>query len=597
MVLPRLAAAGVAALVLLPVLALAVLAAAGTGDLWPHLLRYVLPQAALESLLLLAGVGALTLVLGTGTAWLVTQHDFPGRRVLGWALLLPFALPTYVAAYAWLDVLHPTGPLATVLRAALGIADQRGPWLPEPRSRAGCVLVLGFVLYPYVHLSARAAFLLQGAATLRAARSLGASGWTLFRRVGLPLARPALAVGTALALMEALNDVGASEFLGVRTLTVSIYVTWLTRSSLEGAAQIALVLLGLVSLVLLLERWGRRARAFDDGDGAPTPEPARLDALPGLAACAFCALPVLLGFVVPAAYLARAAFVRVSAFGLPPELGHWIGGSALYAALGTALTLAAGLLLAACARLTGGGLALRVAMLGYALPGGVAAVGLITAFGWLDDAGDLLAGVGTLPALSGSGAALLAAYLVRFLAIPTGGLEAAYARLPAAVDLAASSLGCRSARLFHRVHLPMLTPALAAAALLVFLDAMKELPATLLLRPLNVETLATALYGEAARGTYEEGAVAALCIVLVGLLPVLLLARGAALAGSARRGSAAATRPGVRPRPRPRSPMLPARLSLGLATLGPARVGRGSGRVRPPFPVLNAWGWPRGRAS
>ena len=524
-----------AALVLLPLLALAVLATTGTGALWPHLLRYVLPGAALESVLLLAGVGAVTLVLGTGTAWLVVQHRFPGRGILSWALLLPFALPTYVAAYAWLDVLHPTGPLAAALRAALGIADPRGPWLPEVRSRTGCVLVLGSVLYPYVHLSARAAFLAQGASTLRAARSLGASGWTLFRRVGLPLARPALAVGTALALMEALNDVGASEFLGVRTLTVSIYVTWLTRSSLEGAAQIALALVALVSLVLLLERWGRRSRLFDDGEGAPAPAPTPLTGLPAVAATAFCAVPVLLGFAVPALYLARAAFLRVAAFGLPPELGHWMAGSARYAALGTAATLGAGLLLAACARLGGGGLALRVGVLGYALPGGVAAVGLITAFGWLDDLGDRVAGAGALPALSGSGAALLVAYLVRFVAIPAGGLEAAYARLPVAVDLAASSLGCRSARLFRRVHLPALAPALAAAALLVFLDAMKELPATLLLRPLNLETLATALYGEAARGTYEEGAVAALCIVLIGLVPVLLLTRSPVLAGRRRR--------------------------------------------------------------
>jgi iron(III) transport system permease protein len=445
-------------------------------------------------------------------------------------LVLPLALPGYVAAYAWLDVMHPAGPVQTRLRDLLGITDIRAIPLPEIRSLGGCILVMGMVLYPYVFLAARAAFRHQGHDQLRAGRSAGAGGWQLFRRIGLPMARPAIAAGAALALMETLNDIGAAEFLGVRTLTVSVYVTWLTRSSLEGAAQIALLLLALVAGVVALERWGRRRDAHGTRPGAPDRRP--LSRWRGLAAMLACALPVVLGFVVPASYLAYAAARRVAEFGLPPQLWHWVGSSALLAGLATLLALALALPLGFAARRGGarGAGPLKLAMLGYALPGGVAAVGLIGAFGWLDERGQGLVPV----ALSGSIAAVVLAYVVRFLAIPAGGMDAAYAGIRRELDWSAQSMGAGEARLLRRVHLPLLRPALAAAALLTFLDAMKELPATLLLRPLNTETLATALYAEASRGTYEEGAVAALALVVVGLGPILLLAAGGRYRGAGR---------------------------------------------------------------
>ncbi|MBC9177797.1 ABC transporter permease [Pseudoroseomonas ludipueritiae] len=525
----RLVSVLAAAPVALPVLALATAAWAGSGGLWPHLMRFVLPQALVETLLLLAGVGALVVLVGTGTAWLTACYRFPGRRLLSAALVLPLALPGYVAAYAWLDVLHPAGPVQIRLRHLLGLTDPRAIPLPEIRSLTGCILVMGMVLYPYVYLAARAAFRTQGSEVLRAGRASGAGGMLLFRRIGLPMARPAVAAGAALALMEALNDVGAAEFLGVRTLTVSVYVTWITRSSLEGAAQIALVLLALVAGVVALERWGR-AR---EGHATTRPEPPERQQLPlplGLAASLACTLPVLLGFVVPASYLLWAAWTRVAEFGLPRELPHWIGNSAMLAAMATVLALAAALPLAFGARRDSpsrrrpgpGTVLLKLGMLGYALPGGVAAVGLIIAFGWMDEALGRWAPI----ALSGSVAAVVAAYVIRFLAIPAGGLDAAYARIRREVDWSAESMGAAAGRLLWRVHLPLLLPALSAAALLTFLDAMKELPATLLLRPLNTETLATALYAEAARGTYEEGAVAALALVVVGLAPIVLLGAG-----------------------------------------------------------------------
>lgn len=509
----------------LPVIALIVVAGQGAPDLWPHLLSHVLPAAALETILYLGGVGVLVMAIGTGAAWLIAGYDFPGRRVLGWALLLPMAMPAYIAAYAYLDVLHPIGPVQTALRTLLGITDPRGLPLPDIRSLGGCILVTGLVLYPYVYLNARVAFAGQAADAIWAARTVGASGLRLFLRIGLPLARPAVAVGLGLALMEALNDVGASEFLGVRTLTVSIYVTWLTRGSLEGAAQIALALLALVLALLSLERWGRRGVVFV-GDPRPA-DPRPLPGLQGWLATAACLTPILVGFAVPATHLAWKAGERVAAFGLPPELTRWAANSAFYAAWASIVTLVFGLFIAFAAR-QGRGMLLRLGSMGYAMPGGVAAVGLIIGLGWIDDGLDaasrLLSGADAPWILMGSGSVLVIAYSIRFLAIPAGGLDAAYARLGEDFDSAARGLGCRTWRLLGQIHLPMLRAPLIAAGLIVFVDAMKELPATLLLRPINVETLATTLYGEAVRGTYEDGAIAALALILIAVLPAILLA-------------------------------------------------------------------------
>lgn len=505
--------------------ALLVVAAQGDAGLWPHLLAYVLPDAAYETVVYLTGVGLVALILGTGTAWLIACHEFPGRRVLNWALLLPMAIPTYISAYAYLDVLHPIGPVQSMLRWALGIADPAGLHLPDIRGLPGCILITGLVLYPYVYLNARAAFAGQAADAIWAGRTVGATGLRLFLRIGLPLARPAIAVGLGLALMEALNDVGASEFLGVRTLTVSIYVTWLTRGSLEGAAQIALALLLFVTLLLSLERWGRRGVVFV-GDPRPS-DPTPLPGLSGIGATLACAVPVLLGFALPATHLAWKAWERVSVFGLPRELGTWAFNSAFYAVWAAAATLAVGLLLAFAAR-RGTGLSLRLASLGYAMPGGVAAVGLIIALGWVDDGLDavsrLLTGANAAWVVMGSGGALVLAYMIRFLAVPAGGLDAAYARLGADFDSAARGMGCGPWRMLGSIHVPLLRAPLIAAGLIVFVDAMKELPATLLLRPINVETLSTTLYGEAIRGTYEDGAVAALTLILIAMLPAVLLA-------------------------------------------------------------------------
>nr|WP_249206366.1 iron ABC transporter permease [Burkholderia multivorans] len=526
------AALAIAAAVAAPLAAL--VAAAFDADLahWRHLAAFVLPQALANTLLLLAGVGAIVSIVGTGCAWLVTAYDFPGRRTLAWALLLPLAVPTYIVAFAYLDLLHPIGPVQSAVRWLLGFDSPRQFRLPDLRSLPGAVFVLGFVLYPYVYLSTRAMFVTQSASLLEAARTLGAGRVATFWRVVMPLARPAIAVGVSLALLETLNDIGASEFLGVQTLTVSVYTTWITRSDLAGAAQIALAMLAVVVAMIALERYGRRRQRYAHGRRMRPLAPRRLTGAAGCTAAVLGWLPVLLGFGAPAAYLAVETAKRLHQVGgVSAQLLGGLANTLTIAAAATVATLACGLIVAWAARAQRDSMragvarvGARIASLGYAVPGTVLAIGLLTPLGAVDRlAGTLLGRDGLW--LIGSAAALVIAYTVRFLAIAAGNVEAGLARIPPSLEQAARSLGETAAGALRRVHLPLLRPALTTSALLVFVDAMKELPATLLLRPLNFDTLATWLYAEAARGTYEDGAVAALAIVLAGLVPVILLAR------------------------------------------------------------------------
>ena len=499
---------------------------------WSHLARYVLPQALANTALLLAGVGVLVTLLGTGAAWLVTAYEFPTRRILCWALLLPLAVPTYIIAFAYLDLLHPIGPVQTLLRALLGFDSPRQFRLPDLRSIYGAIFVLGFVLYPYVYLSTRVMFLTQAASLLEAARSLGAGRWGVFFRVALPLARPAIVVGVSLALLETLNDIGASEFLGVQTLTVSVYTTWVTRSDLAGAAQIALTMLAIVVALIMLERHGRKRQRYANTQRMRPMQARRLRGAAAGLAVTLGWIPVLIGFVAPCLYLVGETYKRLHRVGgVSDQLLNGLRNTMTVALSATVITLLCGLIVAwaartlrESARFNPGRIGARVASLGYAIPGTVLAIGLLTPFTWIDHRlADAFGGQGLL--LMGSMGGLVCAYTIRFLAISTGGIEAGLARIPPSLEQAARLLGESSGGALRRVHLPLLRPALAASALLIFVDAMKELPATLLLRPMNFDTLATWLYAEAARGTYEEGAVAALAIVLAGLLPVILLAR------------------------------------------------------------------------
>ena len=457
----------------------------------------------------------------------------PGAPLLRLALLLPLAVPTYVVAFAYLELLHPIGPAQGALRWLLGIDSPRDFRLPDIRSLWGAISLCGIVLYPYVYLTTRALFMMQASGFIDAARTLGAGRRRVFFRIALPLARPAIAIGAALALMETLNDIGASQFLGIRTLTISVYATWVNQSDLPGAASIALFMLLVVILLISLERWARRQQRFA-ATTLRNVRPARrtLGGLQALSAIGLAAIPTVLGFFVPAAYLVYAAMSRIGFAGISADLVRETLNTLSISLVATIIAIALGLVVAYAARLDRGRLGnvlLRAASLGYALPGTVLAIGLLIPLAGFDNLVDgwsrQLLGISTGLLIAGSGAALIYAYVARFLAVSAGGIESGLDKVPPSLGESARTLGRTAGATLRAIHLPLIRPAIGAAAILVFVDCMKELPATLLLRPLNFETLATHLYGEAARGTHENGAIAALAIVLVGLLPVIVLAR------------------------------------------------------------------------
>ncbi|AOG04343.1 ABC transporter permease [Bosea sp. RAC05] len=523
-----------AGLVLLPVLALALTALSSqAASIWPHLAANVLPAALRDTGLLLLGVGLLCGLIGVGTAWLVTQFEFPGRRSLEWLLVLPLALPTYITAYVYVEVLGFQGPFQNALRALTGWRSLRDYWFPDPRNLPGAICIMAIVLYPYVYLSVRALFGLQAAAIVESARTLGAAPGRLFWRIGLPMARPALAAGLTLVLLETLNDIGASEYLGVRSLTLSIYTTWVNRNSLAGAAQIACVMLLLVVLLMGIEARLRGQRRF----ALPVRQPRAVGRVPlqgGRAAAATlaCALPVLFGALLPIGFLATEVLRRGLWQQLDGAMLRALFNALAFSALASGIVILLGVGIAA-ARRQGREPWLpalsRLASLGYAVPGTVLALGLLVPLAALDNVvADALRrwfGVNSGLLLIGSGAALVLAYVVRFLAIAVSGVESGLSRISPRIDDAARTLGASAPEVMRKMHWPLARPAVAAAALLVFVDCLKELPATLLLRPLNVETLATTVYGHASRGAFEDGALAGLLIVLAGLYPAVRLAR------------------------------------------------------------------------
>ncbi|MFN8830452.1 MAG: ABC transporter permease [Labrys sp. (in: a-proteobacteria)] len=523
----------VASVPLAPLAALAYFALTADLNVWPHLIANVLPAALRDTLALLVGVGLLVSLLGVTTAWLVSAYTFPGRRIFEWALLLPLAMPAYIIAYTYVEILDAFGPVQTMLRAVTGFTSRQDYWFPEPRSLPGAILLMGFVLYPYVYLSARAMFLMQAAGLIDVARTLGDDSRGVFWRIALPLARPAIAVGVSLALMEAMNDIGAVEYLGVRTLTVSVYTTWINRGSLGGAAQIACLSLLIMVGLVALERHARRRQRFAahaQRQRRLVPQPLKGRAVIG--AVIACSLPILIGFVAPAAFLLEAAIHHATRQGMPPGFLTALGHTVMLASVAAAIAVFFGLVLAVATRVSrvpGITLLARLANLGYAAPGTILAVGMLAPLAAFDNAVDAFMratfGVSTGLLLSGTGVALVLAYVARFLGIANGGLEAGLGRVPLSLDMAARNLGDTRSQTMWRIHLPLIRPALGAAALLVFVDAMKELPATLLLRPFNFETLSTVVYDAASRGMFEDGALAALAIVLAGLLPVVMISR------------------------------------------------------------------------
>ncbi|MCM5681296.1 iron ABC transporter permease [Schlegelella sp. S2-27] len=494
-----------------------------------HQLSTVLPGYAWTSFLLSAFVALGVAAVGGVTAAAVTLFDFPGRRVFEWALLLPLAMPAYVMAYAYTDFLQYSGPLQSTLRALTGA---QGALLPDVRSLGGAVPMFIFCLYPYVYLLARAALSERGVHLMEAARLLGAGTGRRVRQVALPLARPAVAAGVALALMETLADYGVGSYFGLTTFTTGIYKAWLSMDDRLAAAQLATVLLGAVALLLWFEHRAQRRLRFSTGrSGGSASQEARPTQLRGghrWLAWAICGLPVLLGFVLPVGVLLHLLWAEAqhSEFGVPwGRFAQWAWTSFKLAGLAALLAAVLALVLAFALRLKprpGLRFAARVASLGYAVPGAVIAVGILLPAGWLQT---LWPGSGAAALVTGTVFGLMYAYLVRFSAVALQSVEAGYARIPATLDESARMLGAPRWKLLGTVHLPLLRRSMLAAALLVFVDVMKELPATYVLRPFNSDTLAVVAYQLAKDERLGEAALPSLAIVLVGLLPVLLLSR------------------------------------------------------------------------
>lgn len=534
-------AVGLIALVmLLPVAIILTSLFTNTSDAWGHLAATVLPEYIRNSLVLMVGVGVGVLAIGVSTAWLVSTCQFWGRRWFEWLLLLPLAAPTYILAYVYTDTLEYFGPVQTALRGLFGWQRATDYWFPNIRSIEGAILLFSLTLYPYVYLLARVAFLEQSTATLEASRSLGCDPWRSFRSVALPLARPAIAAGTALALMETLNDFGTVAYFSVSTFTTGIYRTWFGMGDRPAAVQLsAVLLLFIFALVVLEQRSRRRARYYQGMARTISQTRYGLGGLRAVGAWLACAAPVLLGLIIPTGLL-LAMTVRNAEATLNGDFVVLGFNSLVLAVLAAVLAVLLALVMAYGLRLNGTPflkLSVRGANLGYAVPGAVIAVGTLIPLAQFDNAIDAWMrqtfGFSTGLLLSGTIIALLLAYLVRFLAVSFGAIEAGLGKIKPSLDDAARSLGQTPNQTLMKVHRPLLGSSLLTATMLVFVDVMKELPATLIIRPFNFDTLAVRVYQYAADERLIEASAPALAIIVVGLLPVLWLSKQIANEGKA----------------------------------------------------------------
>ena len=526
----------VAGLTVLPVFAILFLAFFPSENIWPHLISTTLPKYVGNTLLLLGGVGASTLITGVATAYLITTYEFPLRKILEWLLLLPLAVPAYVIAYLYTDLLEFAGPLQSALRALFGWQLAGDYWFPEVRSMGGAIMLMGLVLYPYVYLMARASFLEQSSHLPDVSRLMGRGPVKTFFYVSLPIARPAIAVGVALALMETLNDFGTVDFFSVQTLTAGLYDVWLNMDNLGGAAQIAATMLAFVILLISLEYIGRRNRRYYQSGGQSAGRfggktRQTLSGKSGWIALLVCALPVLCGFFIPAGLLLKHAIAHFET-SWTDQFRIYAFNSLWVSVIASAVCVALAVVVGYARRLHRSpavAAAARIASLGYAVPGAVLAVGVIIPFAAFDNTVDgffrARFGIETGLLLSGTSFAIIFTYVIRFLAVSIGSVESSLGKVPKSMDMAARTLGHGALQTLRRFHLPLIKSGALTAALIVFVDCMKELPATLILRPFNFETLATHVYHFASDEMIEQSALGALFIVLAGLLPVIILSR------------------------------------------------------------------------
>jgi iron(III) transport system permease protein len=500
------------------------------GEIWSHLVKTVLTDYIINSLWLMLGVGTGVLIIGVGTAWLVTMCRFWGSSWLEWALLLPLAAPAYLLAYAYTSMLDYFGPVQIWLRSIFGWTSIQDYWFPNIRSLWGAILMLILVLYPYVYLLARVAFLEQSVCTLEASRSLGCNPWRSFFTVALPLARPAIMAGLALALMETLNDLGTVEYFGVSTFTTGIYRTWLGQGQRAAAAQLAACLMLFILCLIVLERWSRRQARYYQSSSAQQQLPRyQLGWLRSILAWLACSVTIALGFLIPAFYLLQMT-VNYLEDSFDSDFWQLTQHSFILAIATAIIATIVSVIMAYGQRLQPNWsmrTAVRIAAMGYAVPGSVIAVGVLIPVGNLDNAIDSWMrshfGISTGLLLSGTIVTLIFAYLVRFLAVAFSSVESSLNKITPSLDDASRSLGYGATSTLWEVHAPLMSGGLITSTMLVFVDVMKELPATLVIRPFNFDTLAIRVYQYASDERLIEAAAPALAIVIVGIIPVIFL--------------------------------------------------------------------------
>jgi len=522
----------IAGIVLLPILAVVVLAFNPTESIWGHLISTTLPRYMRNTVVLMLSVGLVSASIGTVAAWLVTRYRFPGVVWLQWALLLPLAIPAYVGAYALVDFLEYAGPVQTGLRAVFGWQDARDYWFPEIRSLGAAIIVLSASLFPYVYILARAAFREQSGAGEEVAQSLGAGAVKRFWRIGLPMARPAIAAGMAIVMMETVNDFGTVDYFAVQTLTTGIFSVWLESNNAGGAAQLACVVLVLVVVLVTMEKVSRRKlRYFSMTSRQRSAEPVVLTGGVQWLASIACLLPFLIGFVLPISVITSHALGNLERWS-DPMLLRALGNTLMVGGIAAFVTVAAGVFLVYGVRLSGRSLPrllLPLTTIGYAAPGAVLAVGILIPLAVVDnsiaDSIERMTGQVTGLWLTGSAFAIVLAYSVRFFAIAQGAADGAMGRVTPSLAMAARSLGRTKGQVLGEVYYPLIRTTIGSALLLVFVDCVKELPATMLLRPFNFDTLATQVHDQASLENLGDASPGAVLIMLVGLCAVALLAR------------------------------------------------------------------------
>ena len=526
---------GIALLVSIPIFTIIANLFVSSGDVWPHLASTVLPEYIRNSLWLLVGVGTGVFILGVGTAWLVTMCTFPGSKQFRWLMILPMAVPAYLMAYTYTDFLAFTGPVQIFIRNITGW-EYGDYWFPNIRSLWGAVLMMSLVFFPYVYLLTRAAFLEQSASLLEASRSLGATSTQSFFRIALPLARPSIAAGMALALMETLNDFGTVDYFGVQTFTTGIYRTWFGLGERVAAAQLSGILMIFILFLILLERWSRSNMDTRQSSTGRFKRLSvyKLDGWKAWGSTLFCSIPVIFGFLIPVVILVEMLITNFDT-AVDSRFIQYSINTIIVAVIAGFAALLIALLLAYGTRLKPTFLtksATKIGSMGYAIPGSVIAVGILIPFGWADNTIDSWmrenVGISTGLILSGTIFALIFAYVVRFLAVAFNTVEASLGNITHNMDEAAQGMGFKYGRILRKIHMPMMKGSLFAAIMLVVVDVIKELPATLIVRPFNFDTLAVQVYRLASDERLAESSGAALAIVLVGLIPVFILSRSIA---------------------------------------------------------------------